>query len=237
MVILGNGPSGRDIMVELSNYCSKIFYSHRKTKSNAKFPENILELPAIKHISDIGDVVFENSFTSSVDVIMFCTGYCFSFPFLSEECEVFVKENGRIVTPVYKHLFHTKYPSLVMVGLPWKCAPMPLMHQQCAFLTSVFANKTFLPSEEKMNLCLLKEMESLRQEGLPLRLFHQFGSKQYQYNDELAELCGNKKNPNVMKNIYEFNNVKRNSDLFGYKNNEFKIIDDENFQVFMSNKT
>ena len=50
VVTLWSGPSGKDITCELSTYCSKIFYSHRQTKSQLQLPGNILELPTIKNV-------------------------------------------------------------------------------------------------------------------------------------------------------------------------------------------
>ena len=42
-----------------------------------------------------------------MDTILLCTGYHYTFPFLSPECGVNVSEDER-VTPLWKHLTHTR---------------------------------------------------------------------------------------------------------------------------------
>lgn len=53
-----------------------------------------------KHISESGEVVFGNGFSTHVDYFIFCTGICALFSFLSGECEVYIKEDELIVTPL-----------------------------------------------------------------------------------------------------------------------------------------
>ena len=57
----------------------------------------------------------------------------------------------------------------------------------------------FLSSEDDMNLELQKEIESFV-EGVS---FRKLGLKHCDYSDKLAELCGNKKNPKSMTNIFK----------------------------------
>ena len=119
-----------------------------------------------------------------------------------------------------------------MIGRPRDCLPLPLMHQQWALVTSVFASDRFLSSEDDMNLELQKEIESFVEEGGSLRFFHKLGLKHHDYSDKLAELCDNKRNCKFMINIFKFYFNRDPEDLFGYKNDEIKILDDENFELF-----
>ena len=106
------------------------------------------------------------------------------------------------------------------------------MHQQWALVTSVFASDGFLSSEDDMNLELQKEIESFVEEGGSLRFFHKLGLKHHDYSDKLAELCDNKRNCKFMINIFKFYFNRDPEDLFGYKNDDIKILDDENFKLF-----
>ena len=119
-----------------------------------------------------------------------------------------------------------------MIGRPRDCLPLPLMHQQWALVTSVFASDRFLSSEDDMNLELQKEIESFVEEGGSLRFFHKLGLKHHDYSDKLAELCDNKRNCKFMINIFKFYFNRDPEDLFGYKNDDIKILDDENFKLF-----
>ena len=45
-----------------------------------------------------------------------------------------------MVTPLCKHIFHTKSQSTAMIGLPRDYLPLPVIHQQWALMNSVFAS-------------------------------------------------------------------------------------------------
>lgn len=229
VLILGNGPSGQDIMVELSKYCSQIYYAHKGDKLQTTLPTNVLELPLIDHVRESGEFVFENGFKTFADVFMPCTGYTYDFPFLTKECKIHVVEDGRVVTPLYKHLIHIKYPSLALPGLIWKCVPFPLIHQQCGFIASVFSGAVHLPSEDEMNLSTEDETKRLLSDGQPLRYFHRFLDKQWPYNKELAHLSGLDENPGLVEKLYKYLAEIRRKYLFQYKDMEFCQIDSENF--------
>ena len=229
VLILGNGSSGQDIMVELSKYCSQVYYAYKGDKLQTTLPTNVFELPLIDRVNESGEFVFENGFKTLVDVFMPCTGYSYDFPFLTEECELHVVEGGRVVTPLYKHLIHTKYPSLVLPGLIWKCTPLPMIHQQCGFIASVFSGVVHLPSENEMNLSIEDETKHLLRDGQPLRYFHRFLDKQWLYNKELAHLSGLDENPGLVEKLYKYSAEIRRKNLFQYKDMEYRQIDSENF--------
>ena len=229
VLILGNGPSGIDILVELSEYCSLVYLAHKGDKVTSRLPTNVVELPLIDRVNESGEFVFENGFKTLVDVFMPCTGYLYDFPFLTAECELHLKDGGRIVTPLYKHFIHTKYPSLVTPGLVWQCIPLPLLHQQCGFIASLFSGKVCLPSEDEMNVSIDNEIKQLLNEGKPLRHFHRFRERQWKYNKDLAMITGLCENPLVIEKLYKFSLEIRRENLFQYKDTEYRQIDAENF--------
>ena len=89
---------------------------------------------------------------------------------------------------LYKHMIHTKYSSLVISDLLWKCAPLPVIHQQCGFLTSIFSGDLCLRSEYEMNVSIDDETKCLINDGMPLWYFHSYFDKQWLYMKELANL-------------------------------------------------
>ena len=52
----------------------------------------------------------------NVDVLIFCTGYRHEFPFLKKSGLVQTGEG--FVYPVYRHIFHPRYPTLAITSLP-----------------------------------------------------------------------------------------------------------------------
>ena len=121
--MLGCGPSGLDIMAELSAYCDTVYISHRGNRLTTILPHNVVEVPNIQCIDKGGDFVFEDSSSASVDVFIPCTGYALNLPFLSSQCDVVIDDNT--IVDLYKHIFSIKYPSLSFVGLTWQNAPLP----------------------------------------------------------------------------------------------------------------
>lgn len=69
---------------------------------------------------------------SGVDVIIFCTGYDYSFPFCNDQSNLlFTAETGsRRVTPLYEQLWHAVNPNIVFVGLPHSVIPFPSFELQ-----------------------------------------------------------------------------------------------------------
>ena len=62
-------------------------------------------------------------------------------------------------------------------GLLWQCIPLPLLHQQCGFIPSLFSGKVHLPSEDEMNLNIDNEIKQLLSDGKPLQHFHRYRDK------------------------------------------------------------
>lgn len=61
----------------------------------------------------------EPSVVKDIDVLLFCTGYSYDFPFLPADCGVAVHDSKQ-VAPLFEHVFSITDPTLAFVGLPWK---------------------------------------------------------------------------------------------------------------------
>jgi len=232
IMILGNGPSGTDIMCELCDISLKVYFCHRGggEPKRSEYKENVIELSNIKYVDENGLFVFENDYKVQADVFIVCTGYLYDYPYLSSTCDIEIKHDGRVLTPLYKHLIHTKYPSLSFVGIPWKNIPLPVMHQQCAYLANILSSVKVLPTEVEMNKDTEEEIQENNKQGQPPRYFHKFGIKQFSYNDELAELSGCEKNPEILKNLYLYTMKVRRINLHEYKTKNYKQIDSKSFE-------
>ncbi|KAL4425758.1 hypothetical protein ABPG75_009774 [Micractinium tetrahymenae] len=133
----------------------------------------------------------DGSRIEGVDVVMFCTGYEYSFPFL-EDGLVSVEDNR--VGPLYQHVFPPALaPTLSFVGLPWKIIPFPQFELQSRWIAQVLAGKAALPSREEMEWQTAEFYDSLAAAGVPQRYTHrQSGGVQWEYNQWLAAQCGEK---------------------------------------------
>ena len=84
--------------------------------------------------------------TEEIDDVILCTGYEYNFPFLEAIAEKLpLSWSNKCVTPLYKHIFHLKYPSISFIGLPYSVVPFMLFEIQAYFVASVYTGKTLLP--------------------------------------------------------------------------------------------
>ncbi len=103
----------------------------------------------------------DGSVCEGVDVVLLCTGYCYSMPFLSggtPDGEAspsspssstssslsssslppsdarLLRIEDRAVFPIYQHLFHAYFPSLAFLGLLHSVVPFPMFELQAKWL-------------------------------------------------------------------------------------------------------
>nr|XP_033780956.1 dimethylaniline monooxygenase [N-oxide-forming] 5-like isoform X2 [Geotrypetes seraphini] len=114
VALLGAGPSGIDIALELSAVAERVILSHGKTPLSCRLPENLLQVPAVRRFSR-HSVTFEDGSKHRLDAFIFCTGYNYRFPFLGDDARL--EADKDLVYPLYKHLVHARFPTLFFIGL------------------------------------------------------------------------------------------------------------------------
>ncbi|GLT39560.1 hypothetical protein SLA2020_137440 [Shorea laevis] len=103
VVLIGNGPSARDILKEISPVAREVHQAIRGLDSGLKKLENLdnaWQHPMIKCAYEDGKVVFQDGSAGSADVIVHCTGYRYHFPFLRTNGIVTVDDNLRTHFPL-----------------------------------------------------------------------------------------------------------------------------------------
>ncbi|KAF4921498.1 Thiol-specific monooxygenase [Colletotrichum viniferum] len=103
--------------------------------------------PQITHFCHkTGRITFSDKSTvDDVDVVLFATGYHFSFPFLPK-----LKVENRRVPRLYQHVFHTDDPSLAFVGMVTGGFTFRVLEWQAVAAARVFAGRGQLPSTTEM---------------------------------------------------------------------------------------
>ncbi|XP_033755055.1 LOW QUALITY PROTEIN: flavin-containing monooxygenase FMO GS-OX5-like [Pecten maximus] len=220
VVCLGAAASGQDISVDVSSAAKQVYMCHRKPDLQTYLPDNLVQKPGIKHVTE-QTVVFEDDEEVTVDAIMFCTGYRFSFPFLSPECQV-KTEHERIV-PLYKHLVHTEYPTLSLLGILKTICPFPNFHNQVLFVIATLDGSMTLPGREEMDADTDKDFRNRLERGMPERHAHHMGTLQWRYNDEIADLAGFERIPPVVEELYDTVHVTRVKDIVHYKSLNYQL--------------
>jgi hypothetical protein len=107
-------------------------------------PEIVEFLPSLKGVRLKDGRIMEN-----LDVVMFCTGFLFSYPFLPEIAPTILKA-GKGVYNLYQHIFSIDHPTLAFPGLLMKAVPFPVAAAQASVIAEVWAGCLDLPSVAEM---------------------------------------------------------------------------------------
>ncbi|KAM9324557.1 flavin-containing monooxygenase 5-like [Gastrophryne carolinensis] len=140
------------------------------------------------------DAIFDDeTVEKNIDVVIFATGYSFSFPFCKE---IKVEKNS---VSLYKYVFlpELEQQTLAVIGLIQPLgAIMPISELQCRLATRVFNGKKKLPC-----ITVMKKEIQTKKEAMSRRYVdsqrHTIQVDYVEYMDELAESLGVK--PNLME--------------------------------------
>ncbi|GAB2211752.1 hypothetical protein Droror1_Dr00025086 [Drosera rotundifolia] len=192
VVIIGSSASAVDISRDIASVANEVHIAARSTQesSHGILPGhgNMWLHPMISSTRRDGTVVFRDGTSVKADVIMYCTGYKYHFPFLKANVVVTVDDNR--VGPLYEHVFPPVLaPWLSFVGLPWKVIPFPLIELQSKWIAGALSGRIALPSQESMIKSVEALYSTLEAARVPKRYTHNLGGCQFEYYDRLAAEC------------------------------------------------
>lgn len=98
-------------------------------------------------------VTFTNGDCTKIDTVIFCTGYLYTYPFLSPDLQISLQlsdTTGARVPNVYKQLFCIAEPTLAFAALPWNIVPFPVAEAQSAVVARVWSGRADIPSRTEM---------------------------------------------------------------------------------------
>lgn len=73
--------------------------------------------------------LFQDGSSISANVLMFCTGYNFKYPFL-DAAQLGLEIQDHLVSPLYDFLMPPAFPSLFFIGICKMICPFPNFHCQ-----------------------------------------------------------------------------------------------------------
>ena len=157
VVVVGNSASGLDICSQISKFSQQPVLMSARSLSEVQraftsdgrmdLPEIVQFLPASTH--DRAVKFANGQVEEGIDHIMFCTGYLYSFPFLSCIRPPLI-DSGMRVQNLYQHIFNIDHPSLAFVGLPLRIIPFRTAEGQAAVIARFWANRLVLPTQAEM---------------------------------------------------------------------------------------
>ena len=228
VVVLGAGYSGSDISLELSGKAKEVTLSHNRDRLKSPLPANVTESLGIKLIKE-NSVEFLDGKEKPVDAILYCTGYRYSFPFLSEKCDLGTHDER--VTPLYKHLIHTRLPSLCIIGVCKNVSPFILFDVQAQFFLKTLEGAVKLPSQEEMECDTERDFKQRLSAGFPARFAHHMGTIQWEYNDDLGKMVGLKPIATKVRTLFSELDDIRDIDLQNYKKRTILEDGDDSYKI------
>lgn len=156
VVVVGSSASGIDIGSQISQYSRGQVLASQRTPSwlmpqadtdKVYYPEIVEFLSPTTH--ERGVRFADGRIEEGIDSIVFCTGYLYSFPFLSSLQPPLITD-GRRVRNIYQHLFYTHNPTLVFPVLTQRIIPFPMSENQAAVFARVWSGRLSLPSRDEM---------------------------------------------------------------------------------------
>ncbi|GKC68192.1 probable polyol transporter 4, partial [Tanacetum coccineum] len=208
VVVIGNGPSARDISKDIAKVAREVHLSSRSSDvkvSKVDGHENMWQHLKITRVFDNGTVVFQDGHSIEADTILHCTGYKYRFPFLRTNDLVHVDNNR--VDPLYKHVFPPQLaPRLAFVGLTFNQRLIfPILELQSKWAALVISGKISLPSEDDMLAEVYEHYREMEENGFPKSLTHSLRHK-FDYIDWLSDQVGLRVDDRVREistNLYE----------------------------------
>ncbi|XP_069108126.1 senecionine N-oxygenase-like isoform X2 [Argopecten irradians] len=222
IVILGAAFSGTDLTFAIAPHAQQIFLSHIKDRLESVLPENVTQKPGIKRMTQ-KTVVFLDDTEAEVDVLLLCTGYRYSFPFLSDDVITATRDK---VTPLYKHVVNVKYSNLFFVGILEFVHYFGMGHMMSKYAVRVLDGDAILPSETEMLKDIDNDFELRKQRGDKPHLFS-MNEQIWQLDKEFAKLAGVAPSPDAFEKLSDFvynHGIKNN--LGNYREKKFKFSED-----------
>lgn len=152
----------------------------------------VIVKPNVKEFTETAAVFDDGTVEDNIDVVVFATGYTFSYPFL-EDSIIEVRNNN---TDLYKYVFppRLEQPTLAVIGLVQPLgAIMPISEIQSRWAAQVFRGVVKLPSLSAMMADIVKKKENLAKRYVNTQR-HTIQVDYVDYMDEIAEAFGVKPN-------------------------------------------
>lgn len=231
ILVIGGNFSAVDIVQQTANFASSITWSHHlEHKPDLKaFGKNVNEKPDVKKLNE-NSVTFVDDSEDNFSLIIYATGYKYSFPFLSVDCGIDTNED--YVKPLYKHTLNINRPSMGFIGLANLICPNQYFSLQARFCLAFMTGQEKLPTKVKMINDWENEMSERWKRGLTKKKGHLMGPNiQDLHYIDLARTANLKPIQPVIPRIHKFTNLNRNRDFINFRNYKYEIMDDENFEI------
>lgn len=154
VLVVGNFASGVDISIQLSVSAKNVYVSVKDLDNLSPVENQASKFIGLIEKYDYEDhksvTTIQGDKISDIDSIIFCTGYLYSTPFLTNYLPRLITD-GYQINDVYKQMFYIPDPSLSFVALPKNVIPMPVSESQGSVIARYYSGRFSLPSKQVMS--------------------------------------------------------------------------------------
>lgn len=151
ILIIGTSYSAEDIASQCYKYGVKsVTLSWRTKPMNFKWPPNFITKPLLEKIEN--DICyFIDGSSILVDVIILCTGYLHSYPFLSNQLRL--KTNNRLYpNMLWNGVVFINNSKLFYIGMQDQWFTFNMFQIQAVYIRNIIMGKQYIPPKNKMIL-------------------------------------------------------------------------------------
>ncbi|XP_035636288.1 uncharacterized protein LOC118390135 isoform X1 [Oncorhynchus keta] len=229
VVVLGAGASGLDISLELGRSNAQVTLSHGKPTLPFPLPYGVHQATPVEEIQEDGSLRFQDGSITQAQVLLLCTGYNFSYPFL-EPARLGLEVQEHLVTPLYRFLMPPAFPSLFIIGICKIICPFPHFHCQVQFALAVLEGSVALPSLAEMEEEAQGEMARKVERGVQLRHMLKMDKEQWGYAQTLAQTGRFAPLPPVTQSLYEEVWRQRQVHPQNYRQVNYRLVSDTQWE-------
>lgn len=228
ILVVGAGASAVDLISHASEVAAFVAQSYHLQESLDFFSEIRLVQRYLEIVQLTKDgAIFSDGTHDTFTMIVYCTGYLYSFPFLSPDCGISVDDN--YVSLLYQHCININRPTMAFIGLCQFVMASQLMDLQVRFALKFFTGAKEFPSREEMLYSEKYEIRKRLCSGLSLRKVHVMGPYLETYQQDLANIAGIKPIRAVLLRLFKEVIEIFKTEKLDLRKCNFEIIDDENF--------
>lgn len=227
--MIGAGFSGLDLAHTISKAAKTVTLSHHlKVRPETKFNNNLSQKPDVEYFTETG-AVFKDGSSCEFSFIFYCTGFKYSFPFLSVDCGI--QSDKNYVRPLFKHCISINHPTIAFIGLLFYNCVTQTADLQSRFCLTYMTQRKNLPSKKEMIEDMESEMKNRWEAGFKTHHAHKMGPRQVKYYEDLAKLADLVPLKPVISKVHLEAIARLPKDIEGFYLDKFRIIDDENYEI------
>jgi len=217
LLVIGSSYSAEDVALQTSKYgAASVTCTYRTKPMDFKWPEGIDERPLLTQIRG-NTVYFSDGSEKDFDVIIMCTGYLNSYPFLADPLRL--KTKNTLYPPLFKGVVWPENTKLFYLGMQDQFYTFTLFEVQAYYVAQILEGHIDLPSADEMKDDVL---QWIQKEATITTCFDAIDF-QTAHIEDLRNESKYAHKLDVSKEFYEWEKDKKR-DIVGYRDKSFTSI-------------